>query len=161
MCLGLTSVCVLGCVAWFKRRWLFSRTERIGRPPSQLLRLLRRFWQRMIALWQRLSASGELEPIGLYAALVKWGARTGLPRAGHETPFEYGERLKLQLAQSSADIELIVSTFNLHVYAQHPRDAQALLRARMALRRLRSPRLWIRRFAIWLRSSGPSLGLEV
>jgi hypothetical protein len=151
--LGLASLCMLTCLAWRHRRWLVMRTARAPRAPSRLWLLLRQTWLRVRALWHRLVSARELEPIRLYIALLRWGERTGLPRAAHETPLEYAARLKRHLVASGPDIDLVVATFNLHVYAGALRDERALTRAAEALRRLHSPRLWIRRCVIRFRSA--------
>jgi hypothetical protein len=150
--LGLASSCALVLLALRHRRWLWARTQRRPRAPSRPWLLLRQVWQRVLALWHKLLSARELEPIRLYRALLRWGERTGLPRAAHETPLEYAARLKRHLVVSGADIDLIVATFNLHVYAGPLRDPRALARAAEALRRLHSPRLWIRRCVIRFRS---------
>jgi uncharacterized membrane protein len=101
-----------------------------------------------IALWW---ARRDHEAIQLYRGLLRWGRRSGLPRRPSETPLEYGQRLQRSVRAAASAIEPIVLAFNAHVYGPERCDVAALARARQALSRLRSPRLWASRAASWLR----------
>lgn len=147
--LGLLVTAFVGMAIWYAWRWLRSskrETERTGIDIARFWRWLKHWiaylFRFLVALF---AAKKRREPVAHYRALLTWGRRSGLPKRRSETPLEYGYRLKQQLGTVTEEIDSIVSSFNLYVYAQTPCDGQALTRARRALRRLRSPFLWPRR----------------
>ena len=94
------------------------------------------------------------EAIRLYGTLLRWGKRSGLANRNSETPLEYGRRLKQQFNAVAAEIDLIIFSFNLHVYGEMVCEGQEVAHARQALKRLQSPMLWPKRFKLWFFSSG-------
>ena len=85
----------------------------------------------------------------VYAGMLRWGRRSGLPAVASETPVEYGERLKQWFPQLRTEIETIIEAFNREIYGQMPPDKRALAGIRSAQGRMRNPRHWPARIRAW------------
>ena len=85
----------------------------------------------------------------VYAGMLRWGRRSGLPAVLSETPVEYGERLKQWFPQLKTEIEMIIEAFNREIYGQIPPDMRTLTGILSARRRMRNPRHWPLRFQAW------------
>jgi hypothetical protein len=115
------------------------------------LRLIRlgAWWRALFrVLRARRRALGVLE---LYGQMMMWGKRSGVPRAIHETPIEYGERLAARFPDARADFIRIVAAFNLTMYGCVSEEQAGLREAQSSWRRLL--RLWIARLR-FLRRAG-------
>jgi len=150
-------VCCLG--AWYLLRWLFSRTSRSERRPiqwNQIFLWVSRLRAGVVVFWQKLAArlKGFKDAAQLYAALLRWGRHSGLPRFLSETPAEYGGRLKGQFPPLGRNIGVIVDAYNKQVYGEMVLAESELTAAKRSWRSLRSPYYWPSRFKSWfLRSS--------
>jgi hypothetical protein len=111
------------------------------------LTVLRRRWQWLIELF---AYDDRPEAIRLYTQLTSWARRSGIEARPHETPLEFSARLRRHLPNVHAEIDAIVRALNLHLYAPTSQPLLTLRLERKALRRLRSPRLWPRRFKLRL-----------
>ncbi|MBU2026147.1 MAG: DUF4129 domain-containing protein, partial [Proteobacteria bacterium] len=65
-----------------------------------------------------------------------------------ETPLEYGRRLKRQFRSLAEEIDTIVALFNRQVYGQRFPHRQQLSDARLGLRRMQRPALWLSRLKL-------------
>jgi hypothetical protein len=83
-----------------------------------------------------------------YAALQKWGRRTGLARLAQETPTEYGGRMTTALPRLEPEFRVIIDAFNEEVYGETRLDEVGLATTRKAMRRLRRPSLWFSRMRL-------------
>ena len=137
----LLAMCLL-LAAYYVWRWLLARTRGVPLGPS----LLQRLWAWLVSL----KAQTKPESIRLYAALLRWGQRSGVPKRASETPLEYARRLQLQLPAFSDEFDRLVGVYNQHVYARVPSDDRSIAYARRGLRKLHSPRLWPKRARLWL-----------
>jgi hypothetical protein len=156
--LGLALAVAVGLGAWYLRRWHSTRARGVERKAG-VFELLRRWFARWLARLGRFVAQWrerrrQHEALHLYRRLLRWGRRNGSPKRPSETPIEYGRRLQQQLDGASAEIDPLVAAFNAYVYGHASVDPQSLTRARRALRRLQSPRLWPKRLRLWLMSEG-------
>jgi hypothetical protein len=154
--LGLI-LCALG--TWYLLRWLFSRTpggER-GHINWQLALLwAQRLWAALVVGVRRAvqRLKGYRDAVQLYHALLTWGCRSGLPHHLSETPAEYGSRLRKQFPSLAGHIGGIVEAFNLVVYGEVALDDEQMTPAKLAWRRLRSPRYWPSRIKSWFLQPG-------
>ena len=149
--------CCLG--AWYLLRWLFSRTSRSEERHIQwnlIFLWASRLWAGLFVFWQKLVArlKGFKDAAQLYAALLRWGRRSGLPCSLSETPAEYGARLKRQFRPLGKNIEVIVDAYNQRVYGEMVLDESQLTRAKRCWRGLSSPYYWPSRFKSWFLRSG-------
>ncbi|MBN2034141.1 MAG: DUF4129 domain-containing protein, partial [Deltaproteobacteria bacterium] len=87
-----------------------------------------------------------------YAMLLRWGSHCGLPHLPEETPLEYGSRLLQCFPILKKDIEVIIDLFNETVYGVIDPEIKQLTVARLAMRRLKSPRIWPARLKTWFLS---------
>jgi hypothetical protein len=101
-------------------------------------------WNGLLFLLKRIDSAAAV-----YAGLLRWGRRSGLPAVASETPAEYGERLKQWFPQLDKEIELIIEAFNREIYGQIAPDNRALAGIRFARGRMRSPRYWPARMKAW------------
>ena len=85
----------------------------------------------------------------VYAGMLRWGRRSGLPAVLSETPVEYGERLKQSFPRLKMEIEMIIEAFNREIYGQIPPDMRTLTGILSARRRMRNPRHWPLRLRAW------------
>jgi len=154
--LGLVILGLISIIVFFFIQWLFSRTEksRESQSPWPLiaswLEGLRRFLQ---VCWRGFVSRirGYRGVVQIYAGLLKWGHRSGLPHGVSETPAEYGSRLKDRFPAVKQDVELIVGAFNEHVYGEINLNERQFAMTQSAWRRLRSPLLWPTRARAWFR----------
>jgi hypothetical protein len=86
----------------------------------------------------------------IYAGLLRWGRRSGLPAVSSETPLEYGCRLMQRFPQLQTEIETIIEAFNREIYGQAPTHKITLTRIQTARRRMGNPRHWPSRMRGWL-----------
>jgi hypothetical protein len=150
-------VCCLG--AWYLLRWLFSRTSRSEEKHIQwnlIFLWASRLWAGLLVFWQKLAArlKGFKDAAQLYAALLRWGRRSGLSCFLSETPAEYGGRLKRQFPSLEWNIGVIIDAYNRQVYGEMVLDESQLTRAKRSWRCLRSPYYWPSRFKAWFLRSG-------
>jgi hypothetical protein len=149
---------------WLLLKWLFSKTsfppkQGGGRGGWNLLHILAAAWRaflrccRTIAGLWRQRKKGAIQ---LYAALLRWGSRGGLPRFLSETPAEYGGRLKQHFPAVTREVESIIEVFNQTVYGGIVLDHQQLALAQAAWRTLCSPLYWVRYLKQWF--LGPAMG---
>jgi hypothetical protein len=149
--------CCLG--AWYLLRWLFSRTSKSEERRIQwnlLFLWASRLWAGLLVFWHKLVTrlKGFKDAAQLYAALLRWGRRSGLPRSLSETPAEYGGRLKRQFPPLRRNVEVIVDAYNQQVYGEIVLHESQLTAAKRSWRGLRSPYYWPSRFKAWfLRSN--------
>lgn len=151
----LAAVCVVAAaaIAWYAW-WRNTARQRAEdgpmRPFHDLLCWLRQVWSQIRRFrTQRRQRSRQAIALQLYAGLSRWGRCSGLPRLPSETPSEYGERLKTHIESVAPEVELIVMAVNEHLYAVTPNTPLDAQRARAALRALRSPRHWAKRYEAW------------
>jgi len=154
--IGLIACC-LG--AWYLLRWFFSRTFRSEQKHIQwnlIFLWASRLWTGLFVFWHKLAArlKGFKDAAQLYAALLRWGRRSGLPRSLSETPAEYGGRLKRQFRPLGKNIEVIVDVYNQQVYGEIVLHENQLTAAKRSWRGLRSPYYWPSRFKAWFLRPG-------
>ena len=152
-----TIVCCLG--AWYLLRWLFSRTSGSERRPiqwNQIFLWVSRLRAGLLVFWRKMVArlKGFEDAAQLYAALLRWGRHSGLPRSLSETPAEYGRRLKRQFPPLERNIGVLVDAYNQQVYGEIVLDESRLTTAKRAWRGLRNPYHWPSRFRSWFLRSG-------
>jgi len=150
-------VCCLG--AWYLLRWLFSRTSRSEEKHIQwnlIFLWASRLWAGLLFLRNKLVARLKAfkDAVQLYAALLRWGRHSGLPRSLSETPAEYGGRLKRQFPPLNEHIGVIVDAYNRQVYGEMVLDVSQLTAAKRSWGSLRSPWYWPSRFKSWFLRSG-------
>jgi hypothetical protein len=150
-------LCALGM--WYLLRWLFSRTpggERGHIRWQSALWWAQRLWAVLVMGLQRAvqGLRGYRDAVQLYRALLKWGRRSGLPHHLSETPVEYGSRLRMRFPYLGGEIGGIVEAFNLAVYGEMRLDDEQMTLAKLAWRRLRSPRYWPSRMKSWFLQPG-------
>jgi hypothetical protein len=85
----------------------------------------------------------------VYAGMLRWGRRSGLPVVLSETPIEYGSRLSHHFPELKEEIEMIIETFNMEVYGNIVVDGRLLSRILSAQHKMRSPRHWLARLRGW------------
>ncbi|NLN17168.1 MAG: DUF4129 domain-containing protein [Firmicutes bacterium] len=125
---------------WKLIRWLSSSTE-VGGEPFDIGQYLRSLWLALREHLQKmLQRPRYLSPIAeLYARLLAWGRRRGLPPLPGETPREYGRRLSGYFPELDGDITQIVERFNEETYGGLALPEEELAMARRAWRRLSNP----------------------
>ncbi len=164
--LGLAVFGICGLVLFYLFRWLFSRTP--ARPKKQnrnswsfVWGWVSRFKTLLILCWTGIlhKLKGYKKPADFFSALLSWGRRSGVPRAPHETPREYGLRLKSRFPFLEKETEEIIQAFHHEVYGEIRLDGKDLAAVRWAWRRLRSPLHWPSRLNAWFRQS-PSSPIE-
>jgi hypothetical protein len=145
-------------LVWFLVTWLLAKTpagRRRGGWPRRgglfamlavLRRALIRLWQFMAGMWRR----KKIGVVELYAALQRWGARSGVSYVVSETPAEYGARLQHHFPALHRDVEAIIALFNRYVYGEITLKQHEVVIAQTAWRHVRSPRYWKQRLQIWL-----------
>ena len=154
--LGLVILGIIGITVFFLIQWLFSKTEKSQerqRPRFLLASWLDELRRFLYSWWKRLvrRIRGHRGVVQIYAGLLKWGRRSGLPHILSETPSEYGSRLKRRFPAVMQDLELIVGAFNEQVYGEMNLNERQLTMTHFAWRRLRSPLLWPTRVRTWFR----------
>jgi len=107
-------------------------------------------WAARALSWAVSAFTRRTAPLEIYAGLLKWGRRSGLPRRLGETPREYGLRLSLALPRAAAGIESVIQCLEQSVFAARPLAPGDLKSLRRSWRRLASPGLWPPRLKMWL-----------
>jgi hypothetical protein len=152
--LGLMAVGLFGYLMNQFIRWLLKRiTTDETKPPSSawLLKLLSLFLTIPLGVWNRALylLRGVDSAASVYAGVLCWGRRSGLPAVPSETPGEYGIRLKHQFPKLKEEIEMIIEAFNREIYGKIMIEQQSLSGISSALSRMRSPRHWMSRMRQW------------
>jgi len=101
-------------------------------------------WHGLTSLLKRIDSA-----TAIYAGLLRWGRRSGLPAVASETPLEYGIRLMQRFPQLQTEIETIIEAFNREIYGQIQSNQRILTRIQTARRRMRNPRHWPSRMGAW------------
>ena len=135
-------------------RWLFRRTNTEENQPPSLFRLLKLLfllttlplgaWKKVLYLLKGVDSAASV-----YAGVLCWGRRSGLPVVPSETPAEYGVRLKHQFPKLKEEIEMIIEAFNREVYGKILIEQRYLCDISSAMSRMRSPRHWPARIRTW------------
>lgn len=81
----------------------------------------------------------------VYGQLLRWGRLSGVRHVNTETPGEYGLRLAARFPGIQKEIGWIVSAHEEAVYGNRPWAGDRLSKAKMAVRQIHSPRLWLDR----------------
>jgi len=136
-------------INWFLNRIRSDRAKKPQMNPfirllAMIEAILKLAWSGMLFLVKRIDSAAAI-----YADLLRWGRRSGLPSAPSETPLEYGRRLMQRFPHLRTEIELIVNAFNLETYGQIRSDKKILTRIQGAQRRMRNPRHWPARIKSW------------
>ncbi len=150
----LAILALVGLLLRFLFKWLLSRTPvRRGRYDRRSL------FSRLVKIWEAISGffravigrmgKRRKGAVQLYAALLGWGHRSGVPRFLSETPMEYGRRLMQLFPDLGREVASIVEVFNQEVYGGRTAEDQRLAPAQRAWERLRSPLHWLYRFKTW------------
>jgi len=155
--LGVIGLIALGFCGYLIRlliRWLLKRNtiDKSKQPPMTLLTglfaiigaIFQLAWNGLLFLLKRIDSAAAV-----YAGMLRWGRRSGLPAVACETPVEYGERLKQWFPRLKTEIEMIIEAFNREIYGQIPPDKRALTGIQSAQGRMRNPRHWPSRMRAW------------
>jgi hypothetical protein len=161
--IGLIALGFCGYLIYLVVRWLLKRNtpdKSKPRPMVLIYRLLSMIgaicvgiWNGLLVLLKRIDNSAAV-----YACMLRWGRRSGLPAVLSETPVEYGERLKQWFPQLKTEIEMIIEAFNREIYGQIPPDMRTLAGILSAQRRMRNPRHWPLRLRAWF--AAPSMDVQ-
>ena len=164
--LGVGTVLLLAAgigLAWLLARWLWRRTPedgdnyRGGIGIAAFRAWIKALALEMASLWGKASSRFGPRPktgASFFAALLKWGRRSGMPVRISETPLEYGKRLRAGFPMMEPEIAAIVDLFNREKYGEQALDAHSLNLARASWRKLRSPSHWGRRLRTWFLQQG-------
>jgi len=145
MLLALAVLLVLVLSFWYLCRWLLSRTStgrKVDWNADPILAWLRRKSEFLISLVK----ATELA----FRSHKSAGRRSGLTRLPHETPKEYGNRMKGALPRLEPEFGVIIDAFNEEIYGENSLDEIRLDNARRAMRRLKHPFLWFPRIRLLL-----------
>jgi len=152
--IGLMAVGVCVYLINLLVRWLLKRnTTDETKPQSSawILKFLSLFitipqgvWNGLLYLLRDIDRAAPI-----YAGVLRWGRRSGLPPVPSETPGEYGIRLQHQFPKLKEEIEVIIEAFNREVYGQIMIEQRSLSGISSALGRMRSPRHWPSRMRGW------------
>jgi hypothetical protein len=146
-------------VVWYLCRWLSTRTRLDPSRPGlwAQLRLDLSALRKALAAWAArwLGPSPNRGAVACYAALRRWGTRSGIAPMAAETPLEYSARLQRRFPSVGGEITELVGLFHREVYAEQPWNRACLAAGRRARARLRSPVLWPCRLRSWLLRSDP------
>ena len=158
--IGLIALGVCGYLIHLLVRWLLKRNtmNKSRHQPmvliSKLLSMIGTIclgvWNGLLFLLKKIDSAAAV-----YAGMLGWGRRSGLPAVASETPVEYGGRLKQSFPRLKTEIEMIIEAFNREIYGQIPPDERDLSRIQSAHRRMRNPRHWPSRMRAWF--ARPSL----
>ena len=110
-------------------------------------------WHGLASLLKRIDSAAAI-----YAGLLRWGRRSGLPPVASETPLEYGVRLMQRFPHLQTEIEMIIEAFNREIYGQIQSNQKVLTRIQTARRRMRNPRHWPSRMRGWF--AAPSIEVQ-
>jgi hypothetical protein len=155
--LAIFALVALGLCAYIMRlivRWLLKRNT-VNKSQHESLMLISKLlsmaaafclsvWNGLVFLFKRIDSAAAV-----YAEMLRWGRRSGLPAVLGETPIEYGSRLSQQFPVLKEEIEMIIKAFNMEVYGNIVIDEQLLSRILSARRKMRSPRHWPSRLRGW------------
>jgi hypothetical protein len=97
-------------------------------------------WNGLLFLFKRIDSA-----TAVYAGMLRWGRRSGVPAALSETPVEYGGRLSHHFPEFKEPIEMIIDTINLEAYGNVIIEKRLLSRIVSAHHKMRSPRYWLLR----------------
>ena len=152
--LGLIAAGV--CIYLMNRliRWLLKRNPTgETKPPSStwIIKLLSLIMTIPHGVWNRVLylVRGFDSAAAVYAGVLLWGRRSGLPPVPSETPSEYGIKLKHQFPKLKEEIEIIIEAFNREVYGEITTEKRSLGVIAAALSRMRSLRHWPSRMRGW------------
>jgi len=159
--IGILGLMVIGAFAYLMKcivRWLLKRNSLDTATPwssnwfLNLLLLLKTFSQ---SVWKRTRylLGGVDSAASVYAAILRWGCRSGKPPIPSETPDEYGSRLIHSFPKLKEEIAMIIEAFNREIYGDIETGEQALGRISSALRSMQSPRHWPARLWGWFGST--------
>lgn len=158
--IGLIALGFCGYLIKVLVRWLLKKNsgEAFGWSSkallSWLLSMIGAFfpgvWNGLALLLKRIDSAAAI-----YAGLLRWGRRSGLPALASETPLEYGGRLMQRFPQLQSEIEMIVNAFNREIYGLIQSDRRILSRIQTAQGRMRNPRHWPSRMRAWF--AAPSM----
>jgi hypothetical protein len=131
-------------------KWLFSETVEEKEKKG--------LWERLLIyfdtvkgffsiLWIKIFKTADISCTAetFYKSLLRWGRFSGLHHAVTETPKEYGIRLGHRFPRIENEIDLIIHMHDEAVYGCLPPDGRKISRARLAMRRIRNPLLWVDR----------------
>jgi hypothetical protein len=146
----ITILLGFGFIFYHLLNWLRSKTaaekERVG-----IWKLLLSFIHAAKQLFSSLRGRILSDRDGSYTAekfyqnLLRWGRFSGLSHAVFETPKEYANRLGHCFPQIEKEIRLIVHLHDEAIYGCVSPHSHQISRARLALRRIRNPLLWLAR----------------
>ena len=158
--LGLLVLMFIILLLWLLIKWLlpkfralFERTPHSRHDKWNLFPLLAKMWNafsRLVHTVGMFLVGKRMSTVQLYAALLKWGRRSGVPPYGSETPLEFGSRLKIRFPVVKKDVESIIDLYNREVYGGISADVQEQAGGIRAWCRLRSPAHWGIRLKTWL-----------
>ena len=133
-----------------KLKWLFSKTEEKNDKQGiwklllwvicSVMNLFSTLW---IKILSNLYTSRTAEYV--FKLLLRWGRFSGLKHIISETPKEYGIRLGNRFPQIEKEIKLIIHMHDEVIYGFTSPDSHQISLVRLALKRIRSPRLWFTR----------------
>jgi len=153
---GLAITCVVGLILIRLIRWLLKRPSPHDAgtvPENRFAMWLKRLASIPLWIWNFLLSNlkGISSAAMAFAAMRRWGRRSGLKLTPGETPAEYGERLGHHFPRLQVEISLIVETFNREIYGQVRTGDRALVQVKAAHRSMLHVRHWPGRVKIWLR----------
>jgi Domain of unknown function (DUF4129) len=155
----LTALVLCGFMIHQLVRWLLKKNA-INRSQPQSMNLLYKVFSMMVAIclgvWNGLLFLIKKvdSAAAIYAGMLRWGRRSGLPAGLTETPIEYGNRLGYRIPELKEEIDVIVQTFCMEVYGNIMIDPALLSRARSARQKMRKPRYWVSRLRGWFVQPG-------
>ncbi len=150
-------VSMLGFIFYRLLKWVFSKLKRfILKTEAEIDQQGR--WKRLqlvidaarnlfLILWIKVLGNFDRSRTAEYVFrfLLRWGRFSGLKHKVSETPREYGRRLGNRFPQVENEIGIIVQMHDEALYGFTSPDSRQVSRARLALRRIRSPLLWATR----------------
>jgi hypothetical protein len=147
--LGLCGYLIHLLVRWFLKKNTMKKSNHqpmmlISKLLSMIAAICLGVWNGLLFLFKRIDSAAAV-----YAGMLRWGRRSGLPAVLGETPIEYGSRLSQHFPGLKEEIELIIETFNMEVYGNIVIDEGRLSRILSAQRKMRSPRHWLSRLKAW------------
>ena len=131
-------------------KWLFSMTtqEKSSRSLWKLLLSIIYATKRILSIpWSRIfhPPDRSISAEKFYRRLIRWGRFSGFNHAASETPREYGVRLEHRFPRIEREFRLIINLHDEALYGCISPNKHQISRVRFALRRIRSPLLWLNR----------------